>query len=568
MSSTQAMSAAADARSLGGVLQRAASRWPDRAAHQDRDGVVTYEGLVEAVRRRAAALRALGLAKGDRLALVGESSRHWATIDWAALSLGIVVVPIYPTLPAEQALYIARDAGCTVAACSTPEQAAKFAGSDVRGVLFAEIDAEPMPEEEWTSAVDAVAADELATIIYTSGTTGDPKGAMHSHRAFIAVCAGIPSIVRLGPGDVFLSFLPLSHVFERFAGHVLPISLGATIAYSRGVASLQRDFEEYKPTIMLVVPRFLEAFASRIREGVRKQPRLRRALFALALSQARRRAEGRWAPLASLLDRVVLSKVRARAGGRMRYFVSGGAALPPAIAELFIAIGIPVLQGYGLTETMGANFVNRPEANKPETVGQVLPGVEAKLAEDGEILLKGECRMLGYYGHAEETAKVIDDEGWFHTGDIGEFDGPYLKITDRKKDIIVLGNGKNVAPQPIENLLKESPTIAEAVVLGDGKEHCSALIVPDFDHLSAHAKEQGWGDLPPEQLASDERVRALLKEHIETTNARLADYQKVIGFAILDHGFSQEEGELTPTLKVKRRVVQQKYAETIATMRR
>jgi long-chain acyl-CoA synthetase len=316
-----------------------------------------------------------------------------------------------------------------------------------------------------------------------------------------------------------------------------------------------------RPTVMLCVPRFLESFLDRVTENVRKASPLKQKLFRLALEQGVKKAKGQFAPLQPLLDRLVMSKIRERTGGRMRFFVSGGAALAPHVAEFYMALGLTVLQGYGLTETAGASVVNRPERNKYWTVGEPL-AMELKLAEDGEILLRGPGLMLGYYNMPEETAKVIDANGWFHTGDIGEFDGPNLKITDRKKDIIVLANGKNVAPQPIENRLKESPYIQEAVLFGDEMEHCVALIVPAAAAVRSHL-----GLAETDDLEHHEAVRKLIKSEIDARNRLGANYEAVRRFALIAEPFTIDSGELTPTFKVKRKFVKEKYAERLNSLK-
>ncbi|MCX7800605.1 MAG: AMP-binding protein [Fimbriimonadales bacterium] len=285
-------------------------------------------------------------------------------------------------------------------------------------------------------------------------------------------------------------------------------------------------------------------------------------LFEMALAQGRARAAGRLAPLHPLLDRLVGRKIRERTGGRIRFFVSGGAALPPAVAEFYAAFGLTVLQGYGLTETTAVVSVNHPDDNHPHTVGPPIPCNEVKIAEDGEILFRGPARMVGYYNLPQETAQAIDEEGWFHTGDLGRFDGRYLVITDRKKDLIVLGNGKNVAPQPIENKLRESPLIADAVVVGDGRDHIAALIVPDFQALRRQAGA-GAASMSDQELATSEAARTLIKAEVARVNQGLADFEKVKRHTILDHPFTIEGGELTPTMKVKRNVVRERYASLI-----
>lgn len=364
------------------------------------------------------------------------------------------------------------------------------------------------------------------------------------HRAFVSVAAAAAREIKIGDGDVFLSFLPMSHVYERVAGQVLPVYAGAQIVVSRGLAHLRTEMRACRPTVVLCIPRFLESLRQGVLDKVAKDAPLKQRLFGWMLSQGAKKAKGGFAPFAPLLDALVAKKVREAAGGRLRYFVSGGAALAPEVGEFYMATGLTVLQGYGLTETSGGSVVNRPGNNKFWTVGEPLD-MEVRLAEDGEILMRGPGLMLGYHDLPEETAQAVDREGWFHTGDIGEFEGKNLKVTDRKKDLIVLGNGKNVAPQKIEGLLRVSPLIQEAVVLGDGMDACVALVVP--------------------AEGADEKA---VKREIDAVNRTLAPYEAVKRFALVTEGFTQENGMLTPTLKVKRKVVAERYKAEIAGLTR
>lgn len=534
---------------------------------------LTYRQLWDTVRGYAAELKRLGVSRGDRIVIVSENCIEWALTDWASQVIGAVVVPIYPTLPADQAGYIVKDSGAKLVVAGGKEQAAKTAGLEgVRTVLLKEelhsaaTSGAGLADAEMDAEIDAAKPEEMCTIIYTSGTTGLPKGVMLNHRAFIHVCHHAREHVDLSENDVFLSFLPMSHVYERVAGQVLPIYLGATLGYAKSLMTLANDMQAVRPTIMLCVPRFLESFRERALDAAEKMPPLRKKLFHLCLAQGTKKARGGSAPLLPLLDKLVASKLRTRVGGRLRYFASGGAALPPAVAEFYIAFGLTVLQGYGLTETTGGTCVNHPERNKYWTVGEPL-GMEIKIAEDGEILIKGPALMMGYYNLPEETAKAINADGWFHTGDIGKFEGKSLKITDRKKDLIVLGNGKNVAPQPIENKLKASSLITEAVVFGDGMEYCVALICPNFEAVKARLASGGETVPADDQLITDDRVKAMIKKEIEAVNKTLANFELVKKHALLSQPFSVDSGELTPTLKVKRKVVREKFADLIAGMR-
>ena len=562
-----------EAQSLAAMLRATAQKFPDRVAFHvpEKDGFaqITYTQLTETVRRYAAELADHGITRGDRVAVLSENCAEWAYSDWALQSLGAILVPIYPTLPADQVQYILNDCAAKLCIAGSAEQAGKtgeFKTLVLKGVansLDGEAKSrEPMPLETWNTSIDAIEREDTATIIYTSGTTGQPKGAMLAHRSIMHVCDSAARHIHFDQNDIFLCFLPMSHVFERVAGQALPISCGASIAFAKSLASLAGDLLKVKPTIMLCVPRFLESFRDRVLDGIAKAPPMRQKLFAAALSQGVKKAQGGFAPLQGILDKLVMSKVRERTGGNIRAFVSGGAALAPNVAEFYLAVGIPILQGYGLTETSAGSCINRLESNKYWTVGEPLD-MEIKIAPDGEILMRGPGLMKGYYNLPEETANAIDADGFFHTGDIGEFEGKNLKITDRKKDLLVLGNGKNVAPQPIENKLKASKFIAEAVLIGDGMEYCAALIIPNGETVR---KELGLADSVV--LSTSPEVASLIKSEITAINKTLANFEIVKKHALLDHPFTIETGELTPTLKVKRKFVKEKYADAIATLQR
>ncbi|MCH7904192.1 MAG: long-chain fatty acid--CoA ligase [Armatimonadetes bacterium] len=575
------MSHISDSQSLGDLLRRSVKRFSGRQALMvpEEKGFrrVSFDELYDEAYRYAGALRAAGAEKGERLCIVGETCVQWALVDWAAQTLGVVTVPIYPTLPADQAQYIASDSGANLIIVGDGTQAAKFQGldgvkvvgwSDGAGVPSLFDQDATLTRVEWEKGIDAVERHELATLIYTSGTTGPPKGVMLSHDNFISICADIPVALPVDETDVFLVFLPLSHVFARLAGHVLPTAIGATIAYAGSVASIASDMVEVRPTIMFVVPRFLESVRARIIAGVKKQSPMKQRLFNMALAQGLKKQRGEFAPLGGLLDKLVGEKIRARTGGKLKFFVSGGAALSPHVSEFYIAFGLTVLQGYGLTETTAASCLNSPDDNRPETVGKPLGCVEFKIAEDGEILQRGASVMLGYYNLSEASKEAIGADGWFHTGDIGELDAGSLKITDRKKDLLVLGNGKNVAPLHVESTIKESDFIEEAVLFGDGMEYCCALIVPEFDRIKTWLKEKGESEGDNAKIVERDDVKALIKSEIKTANSKLADYERAKKHVLLSKPFTLETGELTPSLKVKRRVVKEMYANELQSMKR
>lgn len=578
-SSTEGSTMADGISTLGIIFRTSCRKYADKVAlrvpgpngYED----VSYRQLNQKVRGFAAALKGLGLSTGDRLAMQSENCVEWALTDWACQCLGIILVPIYPTLPTDQAQYIVSDAGAKIVIAGGADQAEKTKGMpgveviQLRGTddsLAARAAQGELTEEELDAAIDATSPDGLATIIYTSGTTGNPKGVMLPHSALSWECNEVLHFLPITHTDTFFSFLPLSHVFERVAGHFVPITCGATIAYAKSLASLANDIQAVQPTIILAVPRFVEAMRDRILDGVSKAPPQRQKLFHAMLSQGTARFHGKSAPLAGLLDKIVATKVRARLGGRLRFFVAGGAALAPHVAEFYNAFGIEVLQGYGLTETCAGSCITLPGEKNYWTVGRPIGRIEVKLAADGEILIRAPSVMRGYYNLPEDTAAVIDAEGWFHTGDIGEWEGPYMKITDRKKDLLVLANGKNVAPQPIENKLKQSDFISEAVLFGDGSEYCYALINPNFEALRKHVSDLGMKAPADDEMVKLDAVKALLKKEIDAVNKTLADFEKVKKHVLLNAAFSVDTGELTPSMKVRRKVVREKFAEQLASM--
>lgn len=566
----------------------------------------TYAELAERVRQCRRGLDAMGFRKGDRIALMSSENRvEWAITDLAAQALGLITVPIYGTLPAQQVEYYIRDSGARGIVVSDARQAAKVAACraatpELEYLVAMEADAAPgecgcvlafedvyrRGEQEGRAdrvleaIAESVDPEDIATVIYTSGTTGDPKGAMLSHVSLLQAADGIleEGLVKLVPEDVFLSFLPLSHITERVGGHYLPLRVGACIVYSMGLMSLADELKTVRPTAMLCVPRLYEMMHQRVRERVPKMTDRERKAFTWALrvggEVVQRKAAGSGVGPAlalqhKLADKLVLSKVREQMlGGRQRYLVSGGAPLDAETARFFLAVGIQLLEGYGLSE-VGIISLNRPDRQHAGTVGTLMPEFHIKIAEDGEILARGRGRVLGYWNKSEATAEAVDSEGYFHTGDVGELtaDG-FLRITDRKKDLIVLTNGKKVAPQPIEATLKHSEFIAEAVLFGDRQPSIMALLVPAYDRLLAWARQQ---QLPTEdvpELVERPEVRKLFKAEIDKFTRNLADFEKIKRFALTTHPFSIETGELTPTLKVKRKFVAQRYADLIAAMSR
>ncbi|HEV2472098.1 MAG TPA: long-chain fatty acid--CoA ligase [Chthonomonadales bacterium] len=591
-----------------GMLRDTVARYPDQRAVGYRSGknqdatYWTYRDLQRKVLECRKGLDCLGLRRGDRIALLSENRAEWALVDLAAQALGLINVAIYPSLPAEQVEFILKDSGARAALVSDARQRSKVE-SGLRGSLEFLITLEQdfeaseevrtlegviqlgrdrgRSEEALDEASEAVEPDDVATAIYTSGTTGVPKGAMLTHRNLLHTAQAVLAepIADIGPRDVFLSFLPLSHITERCGGYYLPLLAGSCIVYSQGLAAFAEELSvTVQPTLMLCVPRLFESMHSKVLDRIAamepRQQRLVRWCIDAGEACARSTSLGKAVSPPAALRRMVaeklaLARLRTRVvGGNMRYMVSGGAPLDPATATFFLAIGVQILEGYGLSET-GIIAVNRPHRQRIGTVGRLLSEVELKIAEDGEILTRGPGRMRGYFNNPEATEEAIDPEGWFHTGDVGEQskDG-FLKITDRKKDILVLANGKKVAPQPIEALLKHSSYISEAVLFGDCSPTVSALLAPAMDPLKRWAKDQGIEETDPEALIARPEVMKLFREEIDRNAGHLADFERIKRFKLVPHPFSIEGGELTPTLKVKRRFVAEKYAELLASISR
>jgi long-chain acyl-CoA synthetase len=555
---------------------------------------VSTAELVDKVRRLAQALEGLGVQRGDRVALMSENGPHWPTVDFATLCIGAVLVPIYPTLLPEQAAYIANDCGAQVVFAQTVQHLQGFLSQadklplvkhyvliqgeapagDARVTTLADLLARvtSVDAAAFEQKARSVKPDDLATFVYTSGTTGQPKGVMLTHRNIASNVVAAMEILDLPGSFTALSFLPLSHSFERTVDYAY-FNQGCTIAYAESVATVAQNLQEVKPQVFVSVPRVYEKVLSRVQENVASAPPIRQKIFAWAVSVGREalpwRLQRKSPPgllglKLGIADKLVFGKIRERLGGKFQFALSGGAPLSRDVAEFFWGAGIPIFEGYGLSETAPVLTVNTPDHVKMGTVGQAVPGVTLRIAEDGEILAKGPNIMQGYWNLPEATAEVIDADGWFHTGDIGEVDAEgFLRITDRKKELIINAYGKNVAPAPIENALKASRYIGQAVVIGDRRKFLSALLVPDFEVIKPWAEKQGIGTSDASAMLRDAKVRALLSQEVDTVNARLASFEKIVAWELLPNEFTLETGELTPTQKVKRRVINQKYGDII-----
>lgn len=558
---------------------------------------LTYGEVAAHVRKTACGLLSLGIERGARIAILSENRPEWAITDLACQMLGVISVSLFSTLPANHVEYILRDSGATAVVVSTAAQLKKITAirdnlHDLKHVIITDDGAldksvalslaaleqtgEAFHRQDaaaYETAWPAALPDDVATLIYTSGTTGEPKGVMLTHRNLISNVEALLPLLDWSIDDLFLSFLPLAHVYERSPGYYLPLRLGACIAYCESLFTVDKNLREVRPTIMFCVPRLLESMAEKMRDAANSLPEAQQSKYedALALAEKAGAEQGKLSkaqPL-SLVEKVkykvydakVYAKIREKCGGRLRAFVSGGAPLSPETGALFTGLSLAVWEGYGLTETSPVIAVNRPGRVHLGTVGEVLESVEVRIDEDGEILVRGDSVMKGYWAKPEATAEAIDSEGWFHTGDIGTLQDNYLKITDRKKDLLVLANGKKVAPVPIEMKLLHSKLIAQVVLLGDKQKAVTAIIVPNMEALKAMAQNVNAAN--DEELLKSAEIRKLVRDEIDAQTNDVADYEKVKGFALLATPFSIENGELTPTLKIKRRVVAEKYGSLL-----
>jgi long-chain acyl-CoA synthetase len=551
--------------------------------------------FVERVKSVALGLASLGVRPGDRIALLSENRPEWSIADLAILSLGAINVPIYTTQALDQVEYILSDSGARAIFISNRRlykhvqpvlanhrlEHLIFFDQEVAEAVDRSISLTELEQKgadlgrerpgAFSAYMQAVRPDDLATIIYTSGTTGEPKGVMLTHNNFIANVLSIGKGLPIGPTDVALSVLPLSHIFERDGFYVF-CYCGVSVYYAASFDQVGENLREVRPTVMTAVPRLFEKVYHRIIKKGMAEKGFKKSVFLRSLEIGQRYGElkdkGKWispqlAIKQKLASKLVFSKWREGVGGRLRYFVSGGAPLSPALSYSFLAAGIPILQGYGATETCIVS-ANRPWNNRVGSVGIPFDGIEIKIAEDGEILVRGPNVMRGYYGHPESTADVLKD-GWFYTGDVGhmEKDGQ-LYITDRKKDLFKLSNGKYVAPQLIESLLKQSEFVSQVVVVGTGRKQPVALIVPDWESLH-HALDEAREEAPKDRVELSKHPAAvkMVQRDIAKLTSSLADYERIRRVALLPNEFTIDGGELTPTLKVKRKVIDDRYADLI-----
>jgi long-chain acyl-CoA synthetase len=567
------------------------------------DGVykgITYSDLRSRVETFANGLAALGIERGDRVAIVSENRPEWVIADQAIAALGAINVPLYPTMTSKQIEFIFNDAGVKLAIVSNQFQLNKVmrAYPDLdcleKVILIAEKGPIPEPDTvgfSWVmeegeryrrehpamlaESIRNVKPEDLLTLIYTSGTTGVPKGVMLTHNNLVSNVIAAAQVILMGPTDTMLSFLPLSHTFERMAGYYTAMACGATIAYAESVDTVRDNMLEVHPTIITTVPRLFERIYSRVIKLVDGGSPLKRKIFYWGIDVGHRYARSVRAgsiPVFLRLQRavaniLVYSKLRERTGGHMRFFVSGGAALGKEFGEFFEAVGLPIIEGYGLTESSPVISVNEVHRYRFGTVGHAIPGVEVRIAEDGEILARGPNIMKGYYNNEEATRQAIDQDGWLHTGDIGMVDPEgFIHITDRKKHLFVSSGGKNIAPQPIENLFLSSKYIEQFMLIGDRRMFLTALIVPDFDSLKEYADSRNIEYTTIADLVKDPAINELIDVEINGIQKDLANYERVRRFTLLEKQFSIEEGELTPTQKVRRKVIEERYGHLIDNM--
>ena len=586
-------------KTLNGIFFGAAERYAGRAVmRRKQDGAwqdVTMDTLITRVHHVYSALKALELHPGDRMAILSENRPEWAIVDYACLAARLADVPIYPTLTPSQTAYILRDSGAKGIFVSSAAHLRKileirhdlpelqhiilFDGeSDVPGVrtlqaLESSGHIAADANREWQAEALAVAPDDLATLIYTSGTTGEPKGVMLSHGNITSNVVSALQVLPIGPRDECLSFLPLCHIFERMVGHYTMMQAGAVINYASSVDAVAREIGEVRPTILASVPRLYEKIYATVLAKATSGSQMSRMIFTWAreVGDARltARLAGRRGSVITALayriaDVLVFSKLRERMGGRIRFAVSGGAPLNQDICRFFLSAGLTIYEGYGLTETSPVITANSPAMLKPGTVGRTIPGVEIKLADDGEILTRGPHVMKGYFHKPDATAEAIDRDGWFRTGDIGEIDSDgCLRITDRKKDLLKTSGGKYVAPQPIEGMLKTNKFFANAVMLGDKRKFPIMLLIPNFPVLESWMAAEKIAKGTAGEMVANVQVREKLEREARKSLRDLAQFETPKKFLILPQDFTIESGEMTPTMKVKRKVVEAHYGDQI-----
>jgi long-chain acyl-CoA synthetase len=561
---------------------------------------ISYSQFGEATESFAFGLSTLGIKRGDKIAIISENRPEWVYSDMAILGIGGIDVPLYPSLTSDTVEFILNNSESIGIIASNKFQLNKilkirkncrylkfiivisekdmvtgepnlytFKEVQERGKVFKK--ERPFFFRE---NLKLAKEEDLCTIIYTSGTTGEPKGVMLSHKNIVSNVMGASESIPFNKEDIFLSFLPLCHIFERMAGYYTAFSAGATIAYAESIEAVAQNMAEIKPTIVTTVPRLFERIYSKIKKNVDSQPEKKQKIFNWAVEVGRQYVRAKKADKVSITlaikhktaETLVFKKLKEKMGGRLRFFVSGGAALPRELGDFFEAIGVLIVEGYGLTESSPVIALNRVDDYKFGTVGKVFPGVEVKIAADGEILARGPNIMQGYYKNKKETEATVKD-GWLYTGDIGVFDAEgFLMITDRKKHLFKTSGGKYIAPTPIENLFLGSKYIDQFVLIGDRRMFLSALIVPDFDAIKEYADSNKIAYSKVEDLTQNKEIYDLIEKDLEQFQKQLANFERVRKFVLLEQPFSLESGEITPKLSLRRKVIEERYGSLIDEM--
>ncbi|MEN1967412.1 long-chain fatty acid--CoA ligase [Lentibacillus sp. N15] len=593
------------ANNLVDMLNRTVNRFPEKDAIRWKvDGAykgMSYQEFWERIKHVAAGLALLGIKENDKVAIISNSNPMWGITDFAVASIGAVSVPVYPTIPSEQVAFILNNADVKLAIVENDEQLEKIKAEDTPvetmvimypdndfpqqegEIAFWELEEDGRQQElpDWEQTWQEIDRDQLVTIIHTSGTTGNPKGVMMTHGNFLANLEAIQFwLIEIVPEDVALSYLPLSHVFERMAGHYMQFYAGTTVAYAESIDTIEDNLKEVRPTIFTSVPLLFEKVYAKVREEIDGGLAVKKKVFDWAVNVGRERYDmylnagvdelllqdampKKLLKKFRLADKLVYSKVKTELGGRVRGMVSGGGTLNPEIARFFWSIDLPILEGYGLSETAPVISTNPMIRAKAGTVGKVLPNLDVKLAADGEVLVRGPSVMHGYYNNPEATAEAFDGE-WFKTGDIGEFDAEgYLKIIDRKKRILVLTTGKNVAPQPVENAINESSYIGYSVVIGDKRKFVTCIINPDYENLIPWAKQHGISSKDPVEICSQQKVKDWLEEEVKRLTKRFAKFEQPKKVIIISEPWTVDDGLITPKLSVKYKVVEKQYKQLI-----
>jgi len=585
---TNSLSHIDDVMSLPEALFRMAEQYADHPAQWFRSNQgyqsISYAQFAKRIQFVASGLIRAGVQPGDRIALLMENRPEWAALDYAILSIGAITVPLYCSYRASDIAHVLNDSGSIIVLtsggkllrhllscmqdCPDIQQVYAIDDHDSDHVIsLADLESGSLEDIELAQRLMSLRRDTLATVVYTSGTTAHPKGVMLTHGNIITNLETVPVSITLKAGrdsDRFLSFLPLAHMLERTGGHFLPYSFGLSVAFAERPDTVAKNMVEVEPSLMVVVPRMLEVIQARILAQVNKQSNMKKKLFHIYLNRAKKKKSGLFTNrLLRLLDRIVGHKIRQRFGGRLRVFLCGGAPLSADVAEFFEALGLPIMVGYGLTESAPLLSINPLSDRRAHSVGIAAKGVELRIADDGEILARGPNIMQGYW-HNEEATRLSIIDGWLQTGDIGSLcaDG-YLTITDRKKDIIVNSGGENIAPQRVESILLGDQSIDQVALFGDKKPYLVALIIPNKTECMDWAQEQGLPESDWQHLCDSSILKKHMQNKVNSLLKLLSPFEQVRRIHVIAEPFSVESDTLTPTMKIKRRIIYMQYAEII-----